>query len=208
MYWAVYDKTSTKRLTLAPWDLDATFGQRWGGQLVTEIEEGYFNSPFFKHDFELLLTYRLFRSNFNGYVDRLNERYQQLRQPGQPLHTDSILALVTRYYEAVKNSGAAQRETYKWSGDSDMWGDVIDFDAEYAYICDWIRQRMDFIDQSELPLFYKKSYFEQLANIEVPNSSPSTTNTSIYDLSGRKMTGIDRLKPGIYVINGRKTIVF
>jgi len=208
MYWAIYDKTETKCLTPAPWDLDATFGQRWGGQLISETEEGFYNSPEFKLDFELMLTYRLFRDNFNDYIGQLNERYKQLRQPGQPLHTDSILTLVDRYYQAVKNSGAASREEAKWSGDSDVWGDVIDFDTEYAYICDWIRQRMPFIDHTELPLYYKESYFEQIEGIQSPQLTNSFggdlhSQTPIYNLSGR--TGI--IKPGLYIRGGRKVIV-
>ena len=208
MYWAVYDKTATKRLTPTPWDLDATFGQRWGGQLVVETEEGFFNSPELKLDFELMVTYRMFRDNANDYLGKLNERYRQLRQPGQPLHTDSIVALVTRYYHAVKNSGAAQREATKWTGDTDVWGDVINFDSEYAYICDWIRRRMDFIDQRELPLFYKKSYFDEL-DVRPPTISPEE-GSIIYDLSGRKMItngSTTGLKPGLYVRGGRKFIV-
>ncbi|MBQ9356895.1 MAG: CotH kinase family protein [Prevotella sp.] len=207
IYWAVYDKTASQCLTLAPWDLDATFGQRWGGQLVREIQEGYYNSPLFRLDLELLLTYRMYRDNFDGYIDSLNARYHQLRQPGQPFHTDSILALVTRYYTDVKNSGAAQRETARWSGDSDLWGDTINFDAEYAYICDWIRQRMDFIDRTELPLFYNKSYFEELADIEVASSFQHPRDNQMYDLHGRRVTGNTKPKPGIYVRNGRKIVI-
>lgn len=205
MYWAIYDKTSTKQLTPTPWDLDATFGQRWGGRLVYEIDEGFYNSPEFRLDFELMLTYRLFRDNFNDYVGQLNERYQQLRQPEQPLHTDSILAIVTRYYEAVKNSGAAAREETKWSGDSDVWGDIIDFDTEYAYICDWVRQRMEFIDWTELPLFYKKSYFDELG-INMPVVT-ITDSYPIYTFSGLRLKNTRALKPGLYVKNGKKVIV-
>ena len=207
MYWAIYDKIETKRLSPTPWDLDATFGQRWGGQLVAEIEEGFYNSPEFRMDFELMLTYRMFRDNFNDYLGQLNEHYRYLRQPGQPLHTDSILALVSRYYQAVKNSGAAKREEDKWSGDSDVWGDIIHFDTEYAYICDWIRRRMDFIDQTELPLFYKKSYFDGLGIQQLISLQPSST-TETYDLSGRKVfrsTSVS-LKPGIFVRDGKKII--
>ena len=186
MYWAVYDKTTTRQLTPTPWDLDATFGQRWGGQLDKEIDEGNYTSPDFKMDFELYLTYRFFRDNTNDYVGQLNERYRQLRQPGQPLHTDSIIAIVTHYYQAIKLSGAAAREEAKWSGDDDVWNDVIDFDTEYDYICDWIRRRMDFIDQTELPLFYKSTYFDELCTrTPALNTQPSTHN--IYDLSGRKV---------------------
>lgn len=214
MYWAVYDahpsnlKTQISKLTPTPWDLDATFGQRWGGQLVVEIDEGYYNSPEFKYDFELALTYRFFRDNFNNYIGQLNERYQQLRQPGQPLHTDSILAIVTRYYQAVKNSGAASREEAKWSGDSDVWGDIIDFDTEYVYICDWIRRRMDFIDQTELPLFYNQSYFDELS-IRPQLSNQNSQLSNLYDLSGRVVphNASAKLKPGIYIKGGKKIIV-
>ena len=211
MYWAVYDKTQTKRLTPTPWDLDATFGQRWGGQLVHETDEGYYNSPEFRMDFELSLTYRFFRDNFNNYLGLLNERYQQLRQIGQPLHTDSILAIVNHYYHALKKSGAASREEAKWSGDSDVWGDVIDFDTEYVYICDWIKRRMEFIDETELPLLYKKSYFDEL-NVDLASLS-STGNHVIYDLRGRKVSTSKHLPPGIYIVfdngtrSGRKIII-
>jgi hypothetical protein len=206
MYWAVYDKTADQRLTPTPWDLDATFGQRWGGQLVKEIDEGFYNSPEFRMDFELMLTYRFFRDNFNDYLSRLNERYRLLRQPGQPLHTDSILAIVTRYYQAVKNSGAAKREETKWSQDTDVWGDVIDFDTEYIYICDWIRRRMEFIDVTELPLFYKQSYFDDLST-RLPMLNVKASQ-NIYDLCGRRIAGGKKeLKPGLYVKDGRKIII-
>lgn len=205
MYWAIYDKTSTKQLTPTPWDLDATFGQRWGGRLVYEIDEGFYNSPEFRLDFELMLTYRLFRDNFNDYVGQLNERYRQLRLPGQPLHTDSIISIVTRYYQAVKNSGAAKREEEKWSQDTDVWGDIIDFDTEYIYICDWIRRRMEFIDVTELPLFYKKSYFDELG-VRMPTSHFQSPTSQIYNLKGQRMEDSIQLKPGIYIKCGKKFI--
>ena len=205
MYWAIYDKATTHRLTPTPWDLDATFGQRWGGILLAEIEEGRYNSPEFRLDFELMLTYRMFRDNFNDYVGQMNERYKQLRLPGQPLHTDSIIAIVDRYYQAVKRSGAATREEAKWSGDSDVWGDVINFDTEYAYICDWIHRRMEFIDKTELPLFYKKSYFDMLS---VNNPTIGFTNKdNVYTMSGQCINNLKRLPSGIYIKNGKKFIV-
>lgn len=205
MYWACYDKTTDKRLTPTPWDLDATFGQRWGGQLLNEVDEGFYHSPYFRMDFELMLTYRMFRDNFNDYIGQLNDRYRYLRQEGQPLHTDSILAIAERYYHAVKNSGAAEREEAKWSDDSDVWGDVIDFDTEYAYICDWIRRRMEFIDQTELPLFYKQSYFDELS-VGIPTLAV-TDRQDTYDLCGRKVAGNTPAKPGIYVCNGKKMVI-
>lgn len=207
MYWGIYDKASTKRLTPTPWDLDATFGQRWGGRLIEEVDEGFYHSPEFRLDLELNLTYRFYRDNANDYLGLLNKRYQQLRQIGQPLHTDSILAIVDHYYHAIKKSGAASREEAKWSGDSDVWGDVIDFDTEYAYICDWIKRRMKFIDETELPLFYKKSYFDELSVASVLLSN--TDNHAIYDLSGRLVAKetMAGLKPGLYIRNGKKILL-
>ena len=205
MYWAVYDKTASRRITPAPWDLDATIGQRWGGRLVYEVVEGLTISPEFRMDFELMLTNRMFEHNFNDYLGQLNERYRQLRQPGQPLHTDSILALVEGYYTAVKNSGAASREEAKWSGDSDVWGDVIDFDTEYAYICDWICRRMEFIDQSGLPMFYTKSYFDELS-VNLP-SRDIGNDSEIYTLSGLRVKNTANLQPGIYIKKGKKVVI-
>lgn len=205
MYWALYDKDSTQCLTPTPWDLDATFGQRWGGKLVVEIAEGFFNSPEFKLDFELMLTYRFFRDNALDYVGQLNERYRQLRQPGQPLYTDSILAIVDYYYSQVKNSGAARREMAKWSGDSDVWGDVIDFDAEYQYIRDWVKRRMDFIDQTELPLLYKQSYFDELS--VSPPTMATTASRQLYNLSGQRVSQNGGLRPGLYIRNGKKVVI-
>ena len=207
MYWAIYDKTQTQRLTPTPWDLDATLGQRWGGQLVRETDEGLCTSPDYRLDYETMTSYRHFRDNFNDYIGKMNTRYRQLRQPGQPLHTDSLLAVVSHYYRMVKNSGAAAREQAKWSGDSDVWGDTIDFDREYAYICNWISQRMTFIDATELPLFYKSSYFDEL-DVSAPTAN-GRPDDAIRDLSGRIVaTGPSTaLKPGVYIRGGRKIII-
>lgn len=205
MYWAVYDKTKWQRLTPAPWDLDATFGQRWGGMLDIVVDEGHFTSPEFRLDLELMLTYRMFKDNPNNYIEQLNERYRSLRQPGQPLHTDSLLALLTRYYRAVKDSGAAAREEAKWSGDSDVWGDTIDFDAQYAFIYDWIRRRMDFIDQTEFPLFYKQSYFDAMS-INMPAVS-ATVSGHLYNLGGQRIDQLSGLRPGLYIRDGKKIVI-
>jgi hypothetical protein len=86
-----------------------------------------------------------------------------------------------------------------------VWGDTIDFDAEYAYICDWVRQRMEFIDWTELPLFYKKSYFDELG-INMPVVT-ITDSYPIYTFSGLRLKNTRALKPGLYVKNGKKVIV-
>jgi hypothetical protein len=150
MFWAVYDKATTHRLTLAPWDLDCTFGQRWGGRLKTE--ENDHTSPEYFSDVVVAVFYNFYRTNALQFNDRLNERFQQLRQPGGVLSTESLIERFTKYYLSIKNSGAASREEAKWSGDTDVWGDEINFDKEYEYICNWITQHLDAVEKRGLPV--------------------------------------------------------
>lgn len=200
MYWAIYDKTETKRLTPTPWDLDATFGQRWGGLLTGGDED--LASPEYMTDVDVFVFYRLYK-NIDDFNRQLNQRYQELHQPGGVLSTDSLISRFTHYYNAVKRSGAAQRETDKWNHDSDVWGDTIDFDKEYAYICDWIKTHMGIIDQTTFPLYYTKEFFDFLS-IGQPSASHQATR-DIYDLQGRKMNG--QPKRGIYIQGGKKFVV-
>ena len=164
MFWAIYDKATTQRMTLAPWDLDCTFGQRWGGTLVNEKDD--LTSPEYFVDVAIASFFNFNRTNALNYNDRVNERYQELRQDGNLLSTDSLIKRITKYYNAIKKSGAAQRETYKWSGDSDIIGEVIDFDKEYEYICDWITKHLEAVDKKGFPVQYDKEYMDRIfANI-------------------------------------------
>lgn len=203
MYWAIYDKEAYQRLTPAPWDLDATFGQRWGGQLVGGKND--FASPSYMTDVDVFVFYRFYMTNAAGFNDQLNERYRELSQPGGPLTTDSLIGRVTHYYNMVTRSGAARREAAKWSGDSDVWGDVIDFDSEYAYICEWITNHMDIVNNTTFPLYYNQTYFDELSIAPVVANSHANSRP-VYDLMGRRQTAHGR-KPGIYIQQGRKIIV-
>lgn len=202
MYWAIYDKAIEQKLTLTPWDLDATFGQRWG-TLLTEGNQNH-ASPEYMTDVDVLVFYRLYKNNVLNFNDQLNERYQQLHQPGGVLSTDSIIGRFTQYYQAITKSGAARRETAKWSGDSDVWGDTIDFDEEYAYICDWIRQHISMIDQTTFPLYYNQDFFDKMESV---NQVTMQQDRAIYDLRGRKIASGSNLKRGIYIQNGKKYVV-
>ena len=205
MFWAIYDKTITNRLTLAPWDLDCTFGQRWGGKL-SEGENAN-NSPQHLTDVMLSLFYTFYRTNALQFNDRLNLRYKELRQEGNVLSTDSLISRVTKYYQALKKSGAAQRETAKWSGDSDVWGDTIDFDKEYDYICNWITQHMQAIDKKGFPLQYDDNYFERLTTIKSTINKYNLNNKYIYTLSGQRVQNTKPLRSGIYIVNGKKIVI-
>ena len=205
MFWAIYDKDFTKRLTLAPWDLDCTFGQRWGN-LLTEGEPSL-ASPQYLSDVIIAVFWLLYRDNALQFNDRMNQRYQELRQSGNILSTESLVSRFTKYYQMVKNSGAAQREEVKWSGDSDVWGDTIDFDKEYDYICNWITQHMQAIDKKGFPLQYDDNYFERLTTIKSTINKYNLNNKYIYTLSGQRVQNTKPLRSGIYIVNGKKIVI-
>ena len=204
MFWAVYDKNITQKLTLAPWDLDCTFGQRWGGTLTPlDEEDPDITSPDYLSDVDVYVFYRLYNYNAFQFNEQLNERYLQLRKSGNVLSTDSLISRVTYYYNTIKNSGAAQRETDKWSGDSDIWGDTIDFNQEYSYICHWINRHMEVIDSVGFPVFYNDSFFapEKIQSV----TADSHRHHQTYDLQGRIVS--NPTKPGIYIRNGKKILI-
>ena len=70
MYWAIYDKATTNSMTLAPWDLDCTFGQRWGGEMINEEVDR--TSPYFFADVVISGFYNFYRTNALRFNDRLN----------------------------------------------------------------------------------------------------------------------------------------
>lgn len=203
MFWAVYDKTNTQRMTLAPWDLDCTLGQRWGGRLASGKENQ--TLPSYYQDVDVWVFIVFYRTNTFGFNDKLNERYQELRQEGQILSTDSLINRFKKYYLAIKKSGAAKRETAKWSGDSDVWGEEIDFDKEYAYICDWITAHLQIVDEKKLPVYYDEDFFRRMG-VEVVRSERKT-DSNIYTLQGQQVVNKKTLKPGIYIVNGKKVVI-
>ena len=70
MFWAIYDKATTQRMTLAPWDLDCTFGQRWGGTLVNEKDD--LTSPEYFSDVAIASFFNFNRTNALNYNVRVN----------------------------------------------------------------------------------------------------------------------------------------
>lgn len=205
MFWAIYDKTKDKRLTLAPWDLDATFGQRWGGLLSSGSNP--LSSPEYTTDVDVNVFYRCYYYNPMQFNDQLNERYQELRQDGQPFSTDSLISRFTQYYHLLKNSGAANRETRKWSGDSDLRGEEIDFDSEYLYICNWIVEHLQLLDRKGLPVDYTLDFFERIGISQPLSDASHNAASPIYNLSGQRTQQNSRLKPGIYIQKGKKIII-
>lgn len=186
MYWAVYDKTENKKITLAVWDLDGSFGQRWIDQYIPNS-----SSPDFDFDICMKLYYRLKENNPNNFNENVIERYHQLRN--NYLSTESLINRFKSYYNIIKESGAAEREEEKWSKDSDINGEIINFEKELDYITDWITKHMNYLDENVF------------SSTNAINTIPyHNTNNYFYTINGIKT---NTLTKGIYIQNGKKYII-
>lgn len=198
IFWAVYDKEHDKKLTPAPWDLDCTTGQEW----VSEDIRG----PEILFDWEIGLTNRLTANNVLHFNDQLNSRYKQLRQ--QLLTDDYLIGKYTSYYSLIKQSGAARRETRRWSGDSDVRGEEIDFDKEINYITDWLTVHMEWLDNAWFPLDAWYDWYESTGIDDSLLRQSHLQPQGLYTISGVRLPFNDpakaQLKPGLYIYNGRK----
>lgn len=190
MYWAVYDKAEDKRLTPAIWDLDATVGQN------------YIDNPLrpdiVRPDNQLGITglniyNRLIQLNVDNFNIKVYKRYKELRE--KQLSLNELLSRYQKYYNLIKKCGASKREESKWSYDSDIAGNKLNFDNEYTYIAEWFKQRLPILDKQFLQL--------TTSITEITKENTHIANSSTFNLQGQKVKTASK---GIYIINGKKII--
>jgi hypothetical protein len=184
MYWAVYDQTKDKMITPAVWDLDISMGAKSAEQYNKN-----FSSPEFNSGDVLYLITRLKNIDVNHFNNKVCSRYAELRKT--VFSIDSLQKRYEHYYNLLVRNGAAERETEKWSMDSDILGEIIDFDSEIAYIKNWITHRIVYLDK----MF---SYNIDSSITNIPAEQHNNT-ISIYNLQGQKMPVNQKLPKGIYI---------
>ncbi len=187
MYWAVYDKQTNKKVTLAVWDLDLTVGSPTLKQYNTD-----FASPTFPILDPFNLVTRLKKLNVNNFNQKVTERYSELRKTF--FSPENLISRYQNYYDILKLSHAAEREESKWSEDSDIYGHIINFDNEINYISNWIELRIDFLD-------HQFNYNNTLSIHKIHNIN---NNQIIYNLNGQRENKKQLYKSKIYIINGKK----
>lgn len=158
-FFAVYDKQADKKITLGVWDMDATCGQRWSDSYYHDDNlmnpEGDYATYIKTHEHgDYNLFKRLRDTDAKKFNIRVRQRYRDLRQ-GE-LDTEKFLNRFRTYLDEFKTAGSAQRESEKWSFDSDVAGIELNFDNEMDYLTSWITRRMNYLDNtrfniSELP---------------------------------------------------------
>ena len=139
-YWSVYDKSKGGRMSLTPWDMDATFGQNYTNNPVTDdLTQPDNNIGSFTN-----IEARLIAVLGTAYDQAKQQRYAELRKTF--FDEKQLDTRFEVHYDTLAYSGAVKRETEKWSGDTDLGGKALDFEGELTAIKNWIQQRLSFLD--------------------------------------------------------------
>lgn len=177
-------------MTPAVWDLDATVGNNWS---TNPLHPDYVNPDNNLSIMNFYIYNRLITLNVDNFNEKVEKRYKELRRG--LLSKENLLDRYNSYYQILNESGAAQREEQRWSKDTDLNGNELNFEKEIAYINQWIDARLDYLDSTNSPILSDMN--------PIPTFIKQKTNT-IYNVLGQKINCIP--EKGIYIINGKKYI--
>lgn len=221
MFFYNYDKMGskhTKKIGVAPWDLDGTWGRRWdGSQYYTGARQDFTNFLWSYEHGTHTLFHRLAQMQYINWAERLAARYAELRPTF--FENENLKERFTTYRDLFVESGADLRE-------QKMWSDLHDnISGDVDYICDWIDERIEYLDRQydfdpvavgvdDLVKTVHVSVAGGKNCISVSTTTPQTLK--LYNVSGTLIrtievgagqTIINGLDKGVYVMNGQKVIV-
>ena len=184
-YWSVYDETKDRKITITPWDLDATYGQDWANDIGYQA----YCEP--NNDLQYITNIDQRSNKLLGeaYTRDLCERYAALRET--LFAEDSLVGRFQKHFDTIDFCGALVRETQKWSRDTDLGGKELDFANELNAIKTWLHKRLEYLDKK---YNYAPTGIRQI-------SDQTFHNNWWYTLQGIK---ISHPTSGIYIHNGKK----
>lgn len=190
MYWGCYDQTVEPKLTLAVWDLDCTVGQNYTDKDPHPDSWGPYISLEKLHN----LLHRLLA--IQKYRDAVQLRYWELQQGY--LNADALKERYTACMEHFMRSGAAARESERWSGDTDICGLTLDFEEELNFVTDWIDKRITFLNEGEFSL--------KTSSLPPP---PDWVETTDQNAVWFNVLGLPVAVPahGVYILKGKKYFI-
>ena len=224
MNYNISDKDYGQLMTLAPWDLDGTWGRRWDGSNNTTAATSDFDGMVWQHEHgQLGLFHRLQQTagTQKAWEESLAERNADLRPTA--FNPDSLKLRFTSYYDLMYESGAVRRETRRWA-ESDKPADIT---TDVRYITRWIDTRIATLD--------KKYGYDPTTEVGIdspaaPDYTAATggknaihitatrpTTIHIYNVSGKLVrraevkagaTVIENLAPGVYLVGKNKVSVY
>ena len=182
-YFYIYDVTEDKKMSFAPWDMDASFGRSWDGSVYEDVEKGFWFSNNIVAHAEIL---------DKAFLRDVSRRYFDLRKT--VLASDSIKSRFEEYFRLFDETGAAQREYDKWNGED---GIVLGFAEEKEFINQFVDSRMAFLDD------YYIEYYEKTADIK--NLPIEISDQDVYDIFGRR---VNNFQPGQFYIKSDGHVYF
>lgn len=121
-----------KRMMITPWDLDTSMGGEWEGSYHNYVAD---NDMIMKvKPFE-----RLWNGNINNYRTAVADRWRQLHKT--LLSEEAFNARVDAYVKAFVESGAWNREYYRWNGSPVFL--KKDLNEEADYIKTWYKNNCE-----------------------------------------------------------------
>ena len=167
-------------LCICPWDLDATWGRAWDGTEVDPESNCFVVNAV---NYHVVLS-----MGDEGAL--LSQRWAELR--GGPFTAEAVWPYFQRYFDLFATSGAASRETERWSGTD---GIMLDFEAEQAYMRQWLDRRIPYLDADY--------GYDPNAGIAAPTLLMSAAGT--YNLAGQPLPPAAWTR-GISISAGRKVL--
>lgn len=224
LFWYAYDTQGPEgdKLSLAPWDLDGTFGQDWDG-VITNTKDVTLDFDTYIKDYEhgQFAIFDLIKSRSEWQQD-LKDRYAELRIKGV-ISGDSIANRFANYASLFEASLADQREQNMWSKTYHSRHKDIQGGATYAE--SWIRRRVNWLDQkygfdaavTAINEAKAEAYFAALGGVGcISVNAGRAQPVRIYNIAGQLVrnaqvgsgvTTINGIPAGIYVVNGTKVMV-
>ena len=221
MHWAVYDKSGAEgnRLTIAPWDMDGTWGINWAGKTsYTNNAEQDFDSFLWTYEHgQLTLFTRLQELATLTWEDDLKERYAELR--ANWFNEDKLVERFQTYAALFADSRADLREQSRWPTLHNQ------IQSSVAYAAQWIPTRVAYLDEkygydptlSSVNDAKAENYLKITgASRSIGISAGVARTVRIYALSGQLartaqvgpgFTEVNGLEPGVYVVEGQKVLV-
>lgn len=224
LFWYAYDIQGPEgdKLSLAPWDLDGTFGQNWDGVTTNTKDVTLdFDTYIKENEHGQFAIFDLIKSRSEWQQD-LKDRYAELRIKGV-ISGDSIANRFANYASLFEASLADQREQDMWSKTYHSRHKDIQGGATYAE--SWIRRRVNWLDQkygfdatvTAINEAKAEAYFAALGGVGcISVNAGKAQSVRIYNIAGQLVrnaqvgsgvTTINGIPAGIYVVNGTKVMV-
>lgn len=221
MYYFVYNRQGSygDLLSMAPWDLDGTWGGRWDGStnLTSDATQDLEDFLWAYEHGQLTIFYKLLNATSFDWTESLAKRYAELRPTY--FNPDELVARFQNYAELLSESLADEREESRWPS---IHNDIA---SAVEYIEEWIPARVAALDEKYgydptlkgINSAKAEAYFSATGGVgRIYLNVGTDCEVSIFTLGGALLkrveahtghSSIGGLIPGVYVVNGRKVLV-